>query len=429
MAGVRKLQSGTMQGWFKHYEGHRAFFTLGRRATRREVLNAAQTLEVEHAQIRLGIKPRPDAQRTVGTLPIGEAVAEYLAWGSFQGSRGGRPWTPKNRQTRARHLAWWQECLHLRILVNVQGILPQVERVLQGLAQAGCASQTIKHRLTSLCAFTRWCARRGYLADDPLVQRTPVQVQAQRRRRALTLLETQRLLEQCRPSRRLLYETALLTGLRANELRQLSLDHLDIEQGALRLDAAWTKNRQAGVQPIPATLLVQLYEAGRSGAPRDAYRRYGRTKPTPAQPLLFVPHDTATMIATDFQRAGLPLETAQGVLDFHSLRVTAINLLMSQGASAVETQAFARHQSLQMTMGVYGRAHAGRMSILVETLAAALQGPPGCAPAVHAQAVGETSPTPRRAIAREPERPTMPITVPGRMSNDRSRRTGRPSIR
>ena len=78
MAGVRKLQSGTMQGWFKHYEGHRAFFTLGRRATRREVLNAAQTLEVEHAQIRLGIKPRPDAQRTVGTLPIGEAVAEFL---------------------------------------------------------------------------------------------------------------------------------------------------------------------------------------------------------------------------------------------------------------------------------------------------------------------------------------------------------------
>jgi hypothetical protein len=114
------------------------------------------------------------------------------------------------------------------------------------------------------------------------------------------------------------------------------------------------------------------------------------------------------MLAIDLRRADIPLETSQGVVDFHSLRVTAINLLMSQGASAVETQAFARHQSLQMTLGVYGRAQANRMSALVETLAEALQVQPVCAPAVHAEAVGETSSTPMLVMTRDPERPTMP---------------------
>jgi integrase len=407
MAGVRKLRSGTWQGWFKDYEGHRAFFTLSHTATRREVRDAAHALEVEHAQIREGVRPRPDQQSAMRVRPIGEIVEEYLAWGAFQGSRGGRPWSPRHRQTRAMQLTWWIDRLRLRTLGECQGLLPAMERVLQAMKQAGAAPQTLKHRQAALCAFTRWCTHRGYLETDPLAHRTPVQVQVQRRRRALTLAETHQLLAHGRPTHRLLYETALVTGLRANELRQLTLDHLDIEQGALRLDAQWTKNRQPGLQPIPSILMVQLYEAGRSGAPLDAYRRYRRTKPTPAQPLLFVPHDTASMLAIDLRRADIPLETSQGMVDFHSLRVTAINLLMSQGASAVETQAFARHQSLQMTLGIYGRAQANRMSALVETLAEALQVQPVCAPAVHAQAVGKTSSTPVLVMTRDPERPTI----------------------
>src|SRR5262245_50842639 len=212
MAGVRKLRSGTMQGWFKQYEGHRAFFTLGRRATRREVLNAAHTLEVEHAQIRQGVRPRPDHQSTMLVRPIGEVIEEYLAWGAFQGVRGGRPWTPKHQQSRTTHLAWWTDRLRLRTLGDCQGLLPALERTLQMMAQAGAAPQTIKHRQAALCAFTHWCTQRNYLTADPLAHRTPVQVQAQRRRRALTLQESQRLLQQCRPRHRLLYETALLTG-------------------------------------------------------------------------------------------------------------------------------------------------------------------------------------------------------------------------
>ena len=53
--------------------------------------------------------------------------------------------------------------------------------------------------------------------------------------------EITRLLAVCPPERRLLYETALFSGLRVNELLHLTLAQLDLERSGLRLEADWTK--------------------------------------------------------------------------------------------------------------------------------------------------------------------------------------------
>lgn len=174
MAGTVKLPSGTWRGWFRHYEGHRAYFTLSRTATKREVQTTAEMLEVEHAQIRLGIRPRPDHRSTMLARPIGDVITQYLAWGALQGAHGGRPWTPKNQRTRAMQLAWWQQQLHLHVLADCLGILPSVAQGLQTLTRKGNASQTVKHYLAAIAAFCRWCARRDYLPSDPRVTRSPV---------------------------------------------------------------------------------------------------------------------------------------------------------------------------------------------------------------------------------------------------------------
>ena len=73
--------------------------------------------------------------------------------------------------------------------------------------------------------------------------------------RAMTLEEIHRLLAVCPSDRRLLWETAIMSGLRANELRHLSVDHLDVEHGGLHLEARWTKNRKGEYLPLPQTLV------------------------------------------------------------------------------------------------------------------------------------------------------------------------------
>ena len=65
----------------------------------------------------------------------------------------------------------------------------------------------------------------------------PFDTTPQTTRRALNADEISRLLNACAPHRKLLLETAFLSGLRVGELRNLTRDHLDLERCGLHLDA------------------------------------------------------------------------------------------------------------------------------------------------------------------------------------------------
>src|SRR5262252_3542962 len=143
--------------------------------------------------------------------------------GSFSSVATTRPHRQlEHRHQRATQLAWWQTHLHLRTLGDCIHILPGVERLVQERAREGRSSQTLKHDRNALAAFLAWCTRLGYLERDPLQHLGPLHVVPTTTRRALTVEEIRNLLSHCPPARRLLYETAMLTGLRVNELRQLT---------------------------------------------------------------------------------------------------------------------------------------------------------------------------------------------------------------
>jgi len=67
----------------------------------------------------------------------------------------------------------------------------------------------------------------------------------------LIVPEIQALLGKCRPQYRLLYWTAIFTGLRAGEPRALTVKDLNVDMVGLDLSPAWTKNRKPGFQPLP----------------------------------------------------------------------------------------------------------------------------------------------------------------------------------
>ena len=69
-----------------------------------------------------------------------------------------------------------------------------------------------------------------------------------------------------------------------------------------------------------------------------------------------MPDKTAVMIRHDLEAAGIPYETREGRVDFHSLRATYVSALVASGASVKVCQTLARHSTPSLTIGVYARA-------------------------------------------------------------------------
>ncbi len=370
MAGVRSkpLRGGKYQGWFIDANGDRKFFTGTR--SKKETERLAIRFEDEHHQIRTGYVPEPGLADYHGDRDVTGVMDEYLGWGASQGGRGGRPWSKQHALKRQTLLAWWHEQLSLNTLSDLEGILPRVEKALRELQDKGRAGKTLTNYAEAIGAFCDWCVKRGYLESDPLKSLGKFDITPRTQRRALTAEEINRLLGACAPHRRLVYETAFLSGLRTNELRNLTTDHLDREQCGLILDAEWTKNREPGFQPIPSSLAERLYEFAHSGEPvrlyEKFYQRKDRTREMPTSPLLYVPTLPARDLEKDLKAAAIPKHTSEGKVDFHACRVAYITFVIESGANIKEAQVLARHKTPGLTMNVYGRVRKERLSGTVE---------------------------------------------------------------
>lgn len=392
MAGVRKqpIQSGKYQGWFVGATGKQQLFTGTR--NKAETLRIAKRLEDEHRQVRLGYRPAPSSADKHQKQQFEKVKDEYLAWGESQGGRGGRPWGQTHARNRRMHLQWWQDRLGLIILADLQDILPRVEGALRELQKKGRAGKTLANYAEALGAFCDWCVQRGYLAADPLQSLVPFDTTPRTQRRAMTAEEITRLLAACAPHRQLLLETAFLSGLRVNELRNLARKHLDLERAGLNLDAEWTKNRKPGFQPLPHSLLERLQTFAESGEPARLYAQFYARKDAklqaPKRPLLYVPSHTARDLDIDLKAANIPKHTPEGKLDFHACRVAYINFVIESATSIKEAQHLARHATPEMTMNVYGRVRKERLSDTIEKVADSMLSNEKHVHSMYRQAVG-----------------------------------------
>ncbi len=321
--------------------------------SRSETLKLAQREQAKHDEIRKGLRPPPKASDAHRMFK--EVSDEYCDWGQAQGGRSGHPWGERHARMRRAHLLWWAEQLHLETLADLTDVLPRAEKALRQVQKLGRAGKTVANYAESLAAFCDWCVDRGYLENDPLRRLGRFDTTPRDTRRPLTTEEIAKLLAASPPDRRLLYELALASGLRAKELRNLTVAHLNVERNGLFLEAAWTKNRRAGFQPLPADLVGRLAEAAKEKAPGD--------------PLLWVPVHTHRYIYADLAAAGVAKRLpGLGKVDFHALRVTFATLLMESGASAKECQTLMRHSTMQMTLDRYVKARPERLQAAAETV-------------------------------------------------------------
>jgi len=318
-----------------------------------ETQRMADAIEEEHHKRRLGYLPPPKTSERHAKRPFVEVAEEYLAWGRSQGGRYGRPWSPVHITKRTAQLLWWQKELGLEVLSDLADCLPRVEAVLRDF-QTDHSGRTVSHYSGTLKAFCRWCVDRGYLEDDPLKRLGVFDVTPKTTRRALTQEEVKALLEACARERRLLYEVALCSGLRAHELASLRKKHLSVERSGLWLEANWTKNRKPGFQPLPSALVARLTVTAED-AGEDT-------------PLVRVPSHPARELDKDLEAAGIPKWSPEGKVDFHSLRVAYTTFIWETGATTKEAQSLARHSDPRLTANTYGRTRLGSLHARAESL-------------------------------------------------------------
>jgi integrase len=220
----------------------------------------------------------------------------------------------------------------------------------------GISLQTFNHYLTAIKGFCRWLVREGRAAENALAHLARQNVRTDRRhdRRALSSEEVSSLLTAARngserfgmtgPDRSMLYRLAVESGLRANELRSLSVGsfNLDGESPTVTVKAAYSKHRREDVQPIRPELASALKEHF-TGKPADA--------PAFRLPAAWAVVD---MIRADLDAAEISHHDDAGrVVDFHALRHTFITNLARGGIHPKIAQQLARHSTITLTMDRY----------------------------------------------------------------------------
>lgn len=227
----------------------------------------------------------------------------------------------------------------------------------------------------ALKALLSWCSHkpRRYLPENPLDGISKFDATPNVVRRALPPDEMLQVLDAAPTYLRLLFEIAACTGLRRDELRALTLFHLDPVKMTLRIDASRDKGRKLRHQRVPERLCQPLLEFARSGEPEKLYAKYyhgcdGGNLPIPHTPLLFIPVHAARALKRIARYVNVPEVTEEGKLDFHALRTSYINLLYASGADPKTVQEPARHDTTAMTLNVYGRANTERMTAAAEAV-------------------------------------------------------------
>jgi len=210
-------------------------------------------------------------------------------------------------------------------------------------AKSGRAARTVNSYLDHAIAFVKWSIGQGKIEHNALagIKKADATKKA-RTRRAFTPDQLRRFLDAAGP-RRLLYLTAVLTGLRKGELRDLCWGSVVLagDRPHIRLEAEKTKGKRADLLPLVPELVEELAKAKPKGA-AHADHVFDRV-PSQAQ------------FKADLRRAGdIPYKDESGrILGFHALRKTMGTYLAARGVPLQKAQKLMRHTDPRLTTQFY----------------------------------------------------------------------------
>lgn len=202
--------------------------------------------------------------------------------------------------------------------------------------------------LSAMKNFCHWLKKNHHAAEHLLEHVKKFKGELLVRRRAITPEEVQSLLEAAAKGeavkgvsgaeRRLIYETCIVTGVRANEARQFRVNDfaLEVQQPFIHLRAETTKAGKERYQPITGDLADRLR--------RHLFGRKGEEQ------AFHVPKETAEMLRHDLEKAKIPYVLDGERFDFHSLRVEHASLSLELGTNIKVVSESMGHADIKTTM-------------------------------------------------------------------------------
>jgi site-specific recombinase XerD len=251
----------------------------------------------------------------------------------------------RTREAYGRAVAEWTAACQGWGVTPLEASRPHVDRWARELEAAGQASTTVSRKLSSVASVYSYAVDEGILAASPAARVRRPKTADRHQAPGLSLEEARLFLAAAAadgPRTEALIGLLLRNGLRVSEAIDLDVTDLDTERGHRIVRLVGKGAKAAVVVLAPATAhAIDIYLVGRVDGPLFATST-GRRLDRPA---------VWRKVRQLARRAGLP----QTRLSPHSMRATAITLLLDAGTSLRDAQDFARHADPRTTRG-YDRA-------------------------------------------------------------------------
>ena len=246
---------------------------------------------------------------------------------------------------------WYESKLRINGLLNQTGweLIGEItyENLLEWRSNSTLSANTLNNYISALRVFLRWMVDTGKMKENPAERIKALKRRRDSFRRALTKTERNALLR-VSGKRRIVYLTAMYTGLRRKELSKLRWDDIHFRKGEnfIKVRASTTKNEKSAQIPIPDQLADEL-QAFRKRLKRKKETVFNRIIPE------------VCTLKKDLEKAEIPFTDGLGRrCDFHALRYCYALILVENEVPERVRMELMRHSDLSLTAVIYTTADA-----------------------------------------------------------------------
>ena len=354
-------------------------------------LAEANRLEAEGLKRRSGLIDRGHEQRALeARKPVSAHVSSYQA----KLANAGR--SDKHVSDEVSVLKRFFNDQQLQHLGDIRP--DHVQSYVSNLVASQKANRTVQKHITTLRSFFNWLIGQDKILENPtrgIEKPSPSRDRRHKRRMlsrdewswlaSVTVSEADRWC-MSGDARRLLYWTAIETGYRSNELRQIRKSHLRSLAGKhfISVDGVVTKNGKAAKQYLSPSLAAELSDYAKEKSNADCLFAMPSSsnvvrmlrddlkaaKEAWCGEVQADPREYGDRLKSDF----LSYSDHEGrKLDFHSLRHTCGAWLVIAGVDVKTVQTVMRHSTPTLTLNTYGHLLEGAESRAVEAAKVAPQ--------------------------------------------------------